>query len=320
MNRYSGKNFAKKKTAYLSKEDLTKSSISNMIHSKKKRRKSSIPLQLREMKRKTGLNQKVPNELIRKSVQNNFHSKKKILGDIINTSIPEVSENSSINNKDKKDIENNNFYIHYIKNVYEKEPHLNKESIVNNKSNIKQKINNTYLKFLESDKNIKPLNWRRNSCFNNNFLKSNFHNNNNLINFILDKEHLNSKKAVSIINKKNSTEIGSMFHKTKLGKKEKLKTTINKSKNKSRHRNKVKSKNKYKSKEKDNNEDINNIYENRHSITSANKAKQKDLLENEKKTDKESNNTNLKINKRKSKFRKFLCCFISNGDSSIEND
>ena len=39
-----------------------------------------------------------------------------------------------------------------------------------------------------------------------------------------------------------------------------------------------------------------------------------------KKTDIENNNENLKINKKKSKIRKFLCCFINNGDSSIEND
>ena len=57
--------------------------------------------------------------------------------------------------------------------------------------------------------------------------------------------------------------------------------------------------------EKDNNEDINNINENRNenrnSKTNPNKAKQKELLgntvlENEKKTDIENNNENLKIN------------------------
>ena len=325
MYKRSGNNYGKKNSAQLTRKDFTKSSINNIINIKTKRRRSSKPLQLKEFRNKTDLNKKAPDPLIRKSVQNNFHSKKKYLRDIINTSIPEVSENSS-NNKDKKDIENNNFYIHYIKNVYEKEPHLNKKSILNNKSNIKEKINNTYLRFLESNKNVKPINWRRNSCLNKNYLNNNYHDNNNLINFILDKENLNSKKAISIINKKNSTEIGSLFHKRKLGEKEKFRASIHKSRNKSKHKNKEKSKNKNKEKEKekvkekDNNEDINNINENRNSTTSPNKAKQKELLENEKKTDIENNNENLKINKKKSKLKKFLCCFINNGDSSIEND
>ena len=211
-----------------------------------------------------------------------------------------------------KEIENTNYYIHFIKNVYENEPHLNKESIINNAKIVNKTDNSSYLKLINSNKNIKPLNKRRNSCINGNILKSNFQN----MNLILEKEIINTKKAGSI-NKKDG-EIGSFLNKIKKDEKEK-----NKSKNKNKE--KCKSKNKNKKKDEDDNEDNSiydiNINKNRNTINKKKKVKSTKLLEIEKKTDTENNNTeNINNQNKKSIFKKFLCCFINNGDSSIENE
>ena len=53
------------------------------------------------------------------------------------------------------------------------------------------------------------------------------------------------------------------------------------------------------------------------SITKKERVRKKVSLDNERKTVTENNMENIKI---KSKVRKFLCCIINNGDSSIEND
>ena len=363
-----------KSTIKLARRELNKFPLDNS-----KARKSSIPLQLRELLSNNNLSQIAPDALTKSSFKGNFSTKKKLLNDIINTSIPEVSENSS-NNKDekinkekkhikhikenkhikhikekkenKKEIEKNNYYIHYIKNVYENDPHFNKESIVNSTN---KKINNhdIYSKFLEQNRNITPINWRRNSDYNKNFLKSNFKH----INLILDKEQLNSKKAGSIINKKMSeNNIGSFLRKKQLEEKQKeiIKLYINNNKNKSKHKHKEKSKHKVKDKEKEKEKDkdkdkekdkdkdkdneneeknainIVNIDENEHkkendsmtkkendSITKKERVRKKESLDNERKTVTENNMESIKI---KSKVRKFLCCIINNGDSSIEND
>ena len=94
-------------------------------------------------------------------------NKKIFLKEMINTSIPEVSERSSNNYKEEKKIKNNKkkddkYYIHYIKNVYEKESHLNRENII---KNAKKNIHESFLKFLQQNKNnLRNSSRRRNSA------------------------------------------------------------------------------------------------------------------------------------------------------------
>lgn len=317
-----------------------------------KRRKSSIPLQLVEF-----INQMKPESASKKSYKGDC-SNKNHLRKMINTSIPEESENSSIkenknNNKkerkekrekkvksekrerkdksernekserkDKKDkkneIENNNYYIHYIKNVYENESHLNKDNLFKS-ANKNDNINETLMNFLESNKNIKPVFKRRNSAMNRELFKSNLMNKNNLF---LDKIQINSKLPESIINKKKSGDI--LLHKKKdIKEKENSKshynnTGGNKNKSKNKNKDKKKYKDKNKTKEKDKNKDSNE----ENNINTENQKKnikEKEILENEKKTETENIIENTKI-KKINKFKKFLCCFINNGDDSIEND
>lgn len=311
----------------------------------KKRRKSSIPLQLVEFIKNNELNQN-KNESTKNSYRIDFSGKKNYLRDIINSSIPEESENSSnINNKDdknKKDkkenkqtkngIENNNYYIHYIKNVYENEPHFKKNRILKSE----KKLNNEdFKKFEENNENMRLSYKRRHSCFNKNVLKSNTNN----LNMILEKENLNSKLNNSIINKKKVVKLSSLIHKKKnLEEREKDHIKVynnshgknNKISNKDKKKTKKKEKDKDKEKEdgKENNkekdkfmdEENNIILESTkkdENINKKKKVKQKTSIESDKKEEIE-NNTSNKTNI-KSKFKKFLCCFINNEDSSFDN-
>ena len=307
----------------------------------RKRRKSSMPLKLVDF-----INQMKQDSTTKLSYIGDFSNKRNHL-----RKIPEESENSSIKenenkkgkkqrkhkkaksdkkkdkneknekieknekkekkeNKDKKNEIENNYYIHYIKNVYENEPHFNKDNIFKsaNKNN-----NETLINFLESNKNIKPIFKRRNSAMNKDIFKSNLMNKH----LFLDKIQIDSKLPVSIINKKKSGNI--VFHKKKdVKEKEKVKSYLNNNignNNKSKNKNKdikiYKDKNKTKDKNKDSNEENNINTENQ-----KKDIKEKEILENEKKTD---NNEHIKI-KKINKFKKFLCCFINNSDNSIEND
>ena len=334
MNKPSTISNENKNTIKLARKELTKSPPKY-----RERRKSSIPLKLVEFIRNNELNQIKPDPT-KNSYKGAFSSKKNFLKEMININIPEESDDSS-NKKEKKnkkikktkrtkkekkekkekhetknEIENNNYYIHYIKNIYENEHHLNKENIFKsaNKEN-----NDIQMKLMESNKNLKKFYKRRNSALNRNLLKSNINN----INLILDKEQINKKFPLSIISKKKSAEIGSFLHKNNLDEKKKdiTKSYYNKNsnrKNKSKHKSKEKKKNKEKDKELDKNQDNNdeNILndDNRKKSENTNKN-DKEILENEKKTEIESNNKNSKI-----RIKKIFCCFINDGDSSIEND
>ena len=313
----------------------------------KKRRKSSIPLQLGEFIKNNELNQN-KGESTKNSYRIDFSGKKNYLRDIINSSIPEESENSSnINNKDdknKKDkkenkqtkngIENNNYYIHYIKNVYENEPHFKKNRILKNE----KKLNNEdFKKFEENNENMRLSYKRRHICFNKDFLKSNVNN----LNMILEKENLNSKLTNSIINKKKVVKLSSLIHNKKNleerekdhikaynnshGKNNKI---SNKDKKKTKKKEKDKEKDKDKEYDKENNKEKNKFMDEENIIISEStkkdeninkkkKVKQKTSIESEKKEEIE-NNTSNKTNI-KSKFKKFLCCFINNEDSSFDN-
>ncbi len=315
MNIQSPGSTPKKNTIKLARKHLKKSPIQY-----KKRRKSSIPLKFREFISSNSLNKIMPKFSGKHHYTGEISSKDNKKLNIINTNIPEVSENSSNiketikikNDKNSKKKENNNYFIHYIKNVYENESHLNKENII---KSAKKNIHDSFLKFIETNKNNRvPLAKRRNSALNEYFMKSNFHK----INLGFDKDQINEKVPRSIIDKKQSAEIGKLLHKKKLDSKDK------KHNNKSKH----KHKNKDKDLEKDNKtaKKISNKIIKTSDITTHKKKikdKEKDTLPND---DENENKANTEINtestktKKKSKIRKFLCCIINdNCDSSIEN-
>lgn len=325
MNTPSTGNLSPKKiTIKQARKQLTKSPLKY-----KRRRKSSIPLQLKEFITNNKINQITPESSTKKSYKGRYSCKKNYVKDIINTSIPEESENSSNHKDDKyKKIKklkqtkqkqtkknettgNNNYYIHYIKNVYENESHLNKENIL---KSAKKNINESFLKFLESNKNLRDSAKRRNSALNSNFFKSNIHN----INFGLDKEFINHKTPASIIDKKKSEEIGNLLHKRHLD--DKQKEYVKNYFHKSKHKNKD---NKHKNKENEkspiNTEKKLKAIKN-NDICHKNKLKEKEILENEKKEDTENNTESIK-SKKKNKLRKFLCCILNcNCDSSVDNN
>jgi hypothetical protein len=307
MNDLSPNHTPKKSTIKLARKQLKKSPIQY-----RKRRKSSIPLKLRQFITNNNINKIDPKLSCKNNFQGEISSKNEQKEDIINTNIPEVSENSSnikeerktkikkIKHKKKNNNENNNYFIHYIKNVYENESHLNKENII---KSAKKNINDSFLKFVESNKTFhNTAGKRRNSAFNGNFMKSNFHN----INLGLDKEQLNRKVPYSIINKKKSAEIGSLLHKKNLDNKEK--EIVKKYFTKSKHKNKD---NKHKDKDKTiKNSDI---------ATHKKKIKEKETLAEENENENKVNIETIKT-KKQSKIKKFLCCIINdNCDSSIEN-
>lgn len=303
----------------------TRNEFTNSPLKNRKRRKSSIPLQLRELIKNNCFNQISTEGSTKNSKKGELSGKKRYVKDIINTSIPEESENSSNNKEDKKanakmeqnnkdnknEIGNKNYYIHYIKNIYEKESHLNKENILKSE---KKKANH-YEKFIEGKRHFKPIYKRRNSELNNLNLKSNFHN----FNFNMDKEPLRSSiKSSTIIDKKKSSEMEELIHKKNIKEK-------NKSKKKKKEKHKNKNKENHNNKEVKNNP-INNFNcdspkKSSGSINKQKKVKEKELLENEKKTENENNNENKNVkNQKMNKLKKLFCCLINKCESSIENE
>ena len=291
----------------------------------KKRRKSSIPLQLREFIKNNGFNQINTDASTKNCKKVELSGKKFYVKNIINSSIPEESENSSNNKKDQKtkvkrkqikketknEIENNNYYIHYIKNIYEKEPHLNQENILKSE---KKKTNDDYKKFLEGKKFFRKHR-RRNSELSNIFLKSNLHN----INFNMDKEPKRSSiKSSTIIDKQKNTEMAGLIHKKNV--KEKIKS--NRKNKEKKHKNKENH---------DDKEDKDNLIYNlncdspKKSVGSINikkKVKENEILEIEKKIENGYNNENknIKNHKKMNKLKRFFCCLINKCESSTEID
>jgi hypothetical protein len=358
MNFLASKSPSNKNTIKLARNELIKSPLKY-----RERRKSYIPQNALAFIRNNDLNQIKP-EATKYSCKGDHSSKKKYLKETTNTNIPEEeSENFNKfsvkknkkgkkvkkNKKEKKDkkenqenqeikneIENNNYYIHYIKNVYEDENHLNKKNII--KSADKEN-NEIQVKFLESNRNVKPFHKRRNSALNRNIFKSNLNN----VNLLLDKEQLNQKLPFSIINKKKSAEISTLIPKNNLDEKKKeiIKSFLHKNssnKNKSKHKNKERKKSKDKEKEKEKNKgkdkeknkekekenendkviDLENNDDDNKKKDEYSNQKEKELLENEIKTEMDTNNKSSKIKKKRK--LKFLCCFFGNNDSSFEND
>ena len=304
------------------KTKITRNELNNSPLKYRQRRKSSIPLQIREFISNNVFNQLNP-EASTKNSYNICSDKKYHIKEIINNSIPEESENSSNNNEEKNkkktkistkkgtknEIENNNYYIHYIKNVYEKEPHLNKENITKSE---KKKTNDNHMKYMNGKKNFNKINRRRNSEMNKYMLKSNFHNLN------MDKEPIRSDIKSSTFANKN--KINDMIVHNNKSSEEKEKNRSNR-KNKERHKSKelsIKEEDKYK----DNNiHHMKNDSPKKNSSSINTKKKEKEALESVNKTENGNinENKNIKNSKKMNKLKKFFCCLL-NDELSIEND
>ena len=235
-----------------------------------------------------GINQeKISNK---NSIKESF-SIKKYYWEKINNRIPEESESSYL----EKGTKNNNYYINYIRNIYEREPHLNKETFVKTPSH---KIMNI-TKFDDSGGKLMK---RRFSEFSNQFLSLNLHKK-----FYAEKgQHISSP-----INKKIKSEnLNNLIKKKKSNEIENLRkhsSNLSKSKNKSKHKSKGISKDKNKNKN-DDKKSKNNIKNKK--IKEKIKTNDNDI---EISTKVESVNDN-KIKNKTIKF--FLCCLVNDNELS----
>jgi hypothetical protein len=328
---------------------INNNEIGRSPHKNYKRRKSSIPLQLNNVIKNNLLTQRPNDHCCRNSVRGDPSIKKNSNKDAkneTNKSIPELAENSTVNREDKKnktdkkdkkekkeiknEIENNNFYICYAQNILGKEPHLNLQNLIYND---KKNTNEDPLKnFIESYKNVRTNNHRRFSVLNKAVINPNF----NKLN--IDKNDANSRISENIKNKKSEElsnvaikkyqKINSKNNPKSNRKERNKKSSRDKSRNKGRNKkNQEKSQNENKEQQKDNeneNDKIKNEENNEEasilkkkksdSLFKKKKSREKEAIENERKTD---YTENTKIQK-KCKFKKFLCCFGNNNDSSNE--
>ena len=290
-----------------------------------RRRKSSIPLQLKEFITGNGLNHLNNENSPKKSHIDNYSSKKHFFYNL-NNNIPEESESaiSSVNKNNKKynfnknGKQKNNYYINYVKNIYENESHFNNNTIVKSK---KKNFNNSfYSNIVDSNQKLLKISKRRNSAFNHDLLKLNF-----LNNICLEKDQSNKKMPTSSLNKLKSAELSNLLFSKNLNENEKdyLKSYMNKkSKSKSKKKNKNKKKDSSETKNKNNgknNKNDINIY-NKTKIEEKESEKVNDF-EKMNKTQINGNNNNNKSKMKKISLKKFFCCLINKGgDSSIENE
>lgn len=237
----------------------------------------------------------------RKNSNKECFSIKKHYFEKINTRILEESESSNLEEENKK---NNNYYINYINNMYESEPHLNKETFIRTPKNGSKK-------FKKLDDINGKLYKRRNSAFCEQFMSLNFHKK-----FCSDKGH----QVSSPINKLKSSNL-SKFIKKESSEIELLRLHSN---NKNNRKDKGKSKNKSKSKSKGSNKDKNKNSDKK--IKSNFKIKKttdnleiKDNdIEISTKVDTVNAENNIKIKNKK--LKNLLCCLLNDNDLSTEND
>ena len=260
------------------------------------RMKSSSPIKFKRFISSNNLAGLYQDKISNKNSIKECFSIKKYYWDKMNTRIPEESESSylepGIARKETK-TKNNNYYINYIKNIYENEHHLNKETFIKTPSNKITTIN----KFEDSSgKLIK----RRFSAFSDQFLRLNFHKK-----FCAEKGQYIS----SPINKKiRSANLNNLIKKKKSNEIEILRkhsSNLSKSKNKSKHKSKGISKDKNKNNDKKSKNNIQNK-----KIKEKIKTKDNDI---EISTKVESVNNN-KIKSKTIKF--FLCCLVNDNELS----
>ena len=193
----------------------------------KRRRSSSIPLNLKESINCSNIIRLNQEKLSNINTHKDSYSIKKYYFDKINTSIPEESESfSKVEEASKKrDIIHNDYYLNYIKNLYENETHLNKETFIKIPSN-KQKCIKKY-----EHSNIKLFK-RRNSSLSDQLLNLNFH-----------KKFCDEKgQLIPAPNKIKSAKLNNLLKKKKSSPNEILRIHNNISKPKDKSKNKSKDK------------------------------------------------------------------------------
>ena len=275
---------------------LTRNAFDNSPIKSFHKMKSSSPIKFKRFINCNNLEGLYQEKISNKNSNKECFSIKKYYWEKINNRIPEESENSylekGITRKETK-TKNNNYYINYIKNIYENEPHLNKETFIKTPSNKITTIN----KFEDSSgKLIK----RRFSAFSDQFLRLNFHKK-----FCAEKGQYIS----SPINKKiRSANLNNLIKKKKSNEIEILRkhsSNLSKSKNKSKHKSKGISKDKNKNNDKKSKNNIKNK-----KIKEKIKTNDNDI---EISTKVESVNDN-KIKNKTIKF--FLCCLVNDNELS----
>ena len=138
---------------------------------KMKRRRSSIPLNLKKFLSSSNIMRLNKEKLSTKNSHKDSYSIKKHCFDKINTSIPEELESfSNVEEAKKKKDSNKNddYYLNYIKNLYENETHLNRATFIKTQSNKK-------IGFKKYDDSNQKLFKRRNSSVSDQLLNLNFH-------------------------------------------------------------------------------------------------------------------------------------------------
>jgi hypothetical protein len=280
---------------------LTRNHFNNSPIRSYNRMKSSSPLIFRKYTSCNNLAGLYQYKVSNKNSNRECFSIKKHYLEKINTRIPEESEGSNLEKEiTRKETKNNNYYINYIKNIYESEPHLNKETFIKTPNN-KFK---TYNKFDDSNGKLYK---RRLSSFTDQLLCLNFHKK-----FCAEKGQHNT----SPINKMKSLKLNNLIKKKKSNEIDILrKHSNNLSKSKSKRKNKSKgiSKDKDTDKYKNNDKKSKNNIENK-KIKENIKIKDNDIQIS---TKVETLNNNKIKNKT---IKNLLCCLINDNELSTEND
>jgi len=294
----------KKRMIRLSSNHLNRSPLKT-FH----RMKSSTPLNTKRFISSNNLGRYTHEKLSRKNSNKESFSIRKHQFEKINTRIIEESESSNLNEENKKnETKNNNYYINYINNIYEREPHLNKENFIKTPSNKIKK----YKKLDDINGNLYK---RRFSAFSEQFMNLNFHKK-----YCADKgQHvtspiskLTSSKLNNLIKKKKSSEIIILRnHSNNVNKQKDKEKSKGKSKNKSKSKGISKEKCKNSDKKLKSNIKLKKIKEN-----TEIKDNEIEISTKVETVNTASNNTKIK-NK---KLKNLLCCLVNDNDLSTEND
>ena len=263
-----------------------------------KRRRSSMPLNLKESIDCSNIIRLNQEKLSNINTHKDSYSIKKNYFDKINTSIPEESESfSNVEETNKKrDINHNDYYLNYIKNLYENETHLNKETFIKVPSNKKTCIT----KYENSNKKLFK---RRNSSVIDQLLNLNFH-----------KKFCDEKgQLIPVPNKIKSAKLNNLLKKKKSSKNEILRIHNNISKPKDKSKNKSKGKSKEKCR--------NNDKKSKENSKNKKKAKESKIKIKETVTKTSTKVETLNSCKIKNKtIKNLFCCFVNENDLSTENE
>ena len=267
---------------------------------KMKRRRSPIPLNLKKFISSSNIVRLNKEKLSTKNSHKDSYSIKKHCFDKINTSIPEELESfSNVEEAKKKKDSNKNddYYLNYIKNLYENETHLNRATFIKTQSNKK-------IGFKKYDDSNQKLFKRRNSSVSDQLLNLNFH----------KKYCVEKGQRIPTQSKIKSAKFNNLLKKKKPSDNEILRihSTISKQKDKS----KSKSKSKHTSKEKYKNDKKSKDNSNNKKKVKESKMKIKETYT--KASTKTETLNNCKIKNRT--IKNFFCCLVNDIDLSFEND